>query len=108
MCTPARVSFVDIHRPRERHARENVHRVWRPPRSTLEILHPNAVPAVLEHVVRLGPRVRLELLASAGRTPLEVEISADMYSSLGVNAGDTLHIAPRRARVFPIAAAKAA
>ncbi|QJR11623.1 Sulfate/thiosulfate import ATP-binding protein CysA [Usitatibacter rugosus] len=70
--------------------------------------HPGAVEAVLEHVVRLGPRVRLELLASAGNTPLEVELSADTFSSLGVNAGDTLHIAPRRARVFPIDDAKAA
>jgi sulfate transport system ATP-binding protein len=74
----------------------------------VERSHPNAVQAVLEHVVRLGPRVRLELLASTDRTPLEVEVSADMYSSLGVNAGDTLHIAPRRARVFPLADAKAA
>jgi hypothetical protein len=52
--------------------------------------------------------VRLELLARADKTPLEVEISADMYSSLGVKAGETLHIAPRRARVFPIDDAKAA
>ena len=74
----------------------------------VEPTHPNAVQAELEHVVRLGPRVRLELLASADRTPLEVEISADMFTSLGVKAGDTLHIAPRRARVFPIDTAKAA
>ena len=70
--------------------------------------HPNAVEAVLEHVVRLGPRVRLELLATADQTPLEVEISADTFTTLGVNSGDTLHIAPRRARVFPIDDAKAA
>jgi len=63
--------------------------------------HPGAVEAVLEHVVRLGPRVRLELAAKSG-TPLEVELSADTYTSLGVNIGETLHVAPRRARIFPL------
>ena len=52
--------------------------------------------------------MRLELLARTDKAPLEVEIPADMYSSLGVASGETLHIAPRRARVFPIDSAKAA
>ncbi|QJR15603.1 sulfate/molybdate ABC transporter ATP-binding protein [Usitatibacter palustris] len=70
--------------------------------------HPNAVQALLEHVVRLGPRVRLELLATAGNTPLEVELTADAFASLNIKAGDTLHVVPRSARVFPIADARAA
>jgi sulfate transport system ATP-binding protein len=62
--------------------------------------HPNAYETVLEHVVRLGPRVRLELAGKADQTQLEVELPADEFTALALAVGDTLHVAPRRARVF--------
>jgi sulfate transport system ATP-binding protein len=62
--------------------------------------HPQALEAVLEHVVRLGPRVRLELAARSDQAPLEVELAAEDYRALGVAPGQAVHIAPRRSRVF--------
>jgi sulfate transport system ATP-binding protein len=69
--------------------------------------HPNAFAAVLEHVVRLGPRVRLEL-AGADGTALEVELPADEFAALRVATGETLHVAPRRSRVFGAPTVRAA
>lgn len=62
--------------------------------------HPNAYETVLEHVVRLGPRVRLELAGKSDQTQLEVELPADEFAALALALGDTVHVAPRRARVF--------
>ena len=62
--------------------------------------HPHALEAVLEHVVRLGPRVRLELAARNDRAPLEVELRAEDFAALGLSPGQSLHIAARRSRVF--------
>jgi sulfate transport system ATP-binding protein len=70
------------------------------------------VEARLEHVVRFGPTVRLELLRTLDGTELEVELPSEQYQGLALRVGETVHLAPRRARVFsvpaPAPAAKAA
>jgi sulfate/thiosulfate transport system ATP-binding protein len=59
-----------------------------------------SIEAVLEHVVRLGPRVRLELTGRADHEALEVELAAAAFAALGVAPGDTVHVAPRRGQIF--------
>jgi sulfate transport system ATP-binding protein len=59
-----------------------------------------ALAATLEHTVRLGPNVRLELARHGDGAPLEAEISRARYDELGLETGQVVYVAPSRARVF--------
>ncbi len=66
--------------------------------------------AKLERAVLIGPLARLELLradGSGGDELVEAHLSVDEYVRLGAQAGDTLVLTPRQARVFVDSAAAA-
>jgi sulfate transport system ATP-binding protein len=50
--------------------------------------------------------VRLELRAPAQARPVEVELDVRESEALALAPGDTVHLAPRRVRVFPASAAE--
>ncbi len=59
-----------------------------------------AFSAKVEHVVKLGSTVRLELSDLADGKALEVELARERFDELDVAMGSTIHLAARRARVF--------
>ena len=59
-----------------------------------------AFEARVEHVVKLGSTVRIELVDVADGEPLEVELPRERFDELSVAVGSNLHLAVRRARVF--------
>ena len=59
-----------------------------------------AFTAKVEHVVKLGSTVRLELSDVADGKALEVELPRERFDELHVAVGSTIHLAARRARVF--------
>ena len=56
--------------------------------------------ARLEHTVKIGPVVRLELTRPENGDPVEVELPRQKYAQLALKTGDFVNIKPRRARVF--------
>jgi sulfate transport system ATP-binding protein len=59
-----------------------------------------AFSAEVEHIVKLGSTVRLELCDLASDRLLEVELPRERFDELDVAVGSTIHLAARRARVF--------
>ena len=59
-----------------------------------------AFTATIEHVVKLGSTVRLELVDTASGQPLEAELPREQFDELGLKSDSKLHLAVRRARVF--------
>jgi sulfate transport system ATP-binding protein len=66
-----------------------------------------AFTATVEHIVKLGSTVRLELLDANGGGPLEVELPRERFDEQPVEVGATVYLALRRARVFVDPAANA-
>ena len=64
-----------------------------------------AFSAKVEHVVKLGSTVRLELSDQQGGKPLEVELPRERFDEHAIGVGSIVHLAARRARVFLDAAA---
>jgi sulfate transport system ATP-binding protein len=60
---------------------------------------PGRLPATVVHAHPAGGVARVHLAAGDG-TPLSAEVSPERYRELGLKAGDTVYLAPRRARVF--------
>jgi sulfate transport system ATP-binding protein len=60
---------------------------------------PGQLPVRVLHAHPAGAVARVYLAAGDGTT-LSVEISPDRYRELALKAGDTVYVAPRRARVF--------
>jgi sulfate transport system ATP-binding protein len=64
------------------------------------------IAAKLERALLIGPLARLELQpldapTTPGHDPLiEAQLSAEHYASLGLKEGDTVLVAPKKARVF--------
>ncbi|MDB5863463.1 MAG: sulfate transporter, ATPase subunit [Betaproteobacteria bacterium] len=56
--------------------------------------------ATLNHTVKLGPVVRLELTRRDGGEPVEVELPRPKFAQLDLVPGGLVHLKPRRARVF--------
>jgi sulfate transport system ATP-binding protein len=65
-----------------------------------------AFTARVEHIVKLGSTVRLELIDANGSGPLEVELPRERFDEHPVEEGATIHLALRRARVFVDAVGK--
>ena len=61
---------------------------------------PAAVAARIDHVIKLGPTVRLELSDAETGDYLEIEVARDRYAALDVTVGQTVYLAPRRGKVF--------
>ncbi len=59
-----------------------------------------AFSAKVEHVVKLGSTVRLELSDTADGKALEVELPREQFDERDVAVGSIVHLAARRARVF--------
>jgi sulfate transport system ATP-binding protein len=59
-----------------------------------------AVEAVVKHVHAVGPIVRLDLQRSGASGDLEIEIPRDRYEELGVHAGATVYVTPRKVQVY--------
>ena len=59
-----------------------------------------AATAKLEHVVKLGPNVRLELNDCSNGQLIQVEMSRNDFDELNIYNGQILHLAPKRAKVF--------
>jgi sulfate transport system ATP-binding protein len=56
--------------------------------------------ATLNHTVKLGPVVRLELTRHESGEAVEVELSRPKFAQLELKTGSVVHLKPRRARVF--------
>jgi sulfate transport system ATP-binding protein len=65
-----------------------------------------AFTAKVEHIVKLGSTVRLELIDVNDGRPLEVELPRERFDEHPVAVDATVHLALRRARVFVDPAAK--
>jgi sulfate transport system ATP-binding protein len=65
-----------------------------------------AFTATVEHVVKLGSTVRLELADAVDGKPLEAELPRERFDELHVGVGSKIHLAAKRARVFIDGAAK--
>jgi len=61
---------------------------------------PGSFAARVERVVTLGSAVRVELKAPPYGDRLEAELDPRRVQSLGLKAGDQVHLSPRRVRVF--------
>jgi sulfate transport system ATP-binding protein len=61
--------------------------------------HP-VIPAVIRHVMPVGPVVRLQLEAP-GAVGIEAELSGERYRELALRVGETVFVRPRAVRVFP-------
>ncbi|HET9552663.1 MAG TPA: TOBE-like domain-containing protein [Anaeromyxobacteraceae bacterium] len=57
-------------------------------------------PAQVERVVTLGAAVRVELIAPGYSDRIEAELDLPRSRTLGLQAGDQVHLSPRRVRVF--------
>jgi len=58
------------------------------------------IEATVEHIVTVGPTVRLELLRKDNGEPLDAELSREQYEELQLRTGEGVHVKPRRLQVF--------
>jgi sulfate transport system ATP-binding protein len=64
---------------------------------------PNGVASLRARVDRINPAgsvARVFLMATDFNFGLNVEISPERYNELGLKAGDTVYVSPRKVRVF--------
>jgi sulfate transport system ATP-binding protein len=67
---------------------------------------PGSFAATVDRLVPLGAAVRVELTAPGHDRPVEVELDLGRSEALALAPGDTVHLSPRRVRVFPAAEAE--
>ena len=60
----------------------------------------NSLAARVIHVNPTGARTKVELRALEGDQLINAELSAEQFAELGIKSGDTVHVSPRRVRVF--------
>jgi sulfate transport system ATP-binding protein len=58
------------------------------------------VEALVRHVSAVGPIVRLELERLDTGEPIEAELTRARFAELALTAGETVHVKPRKLRVF--------
>ncbi len=63
--------------------------------------------ARVERLVPLGAALRVELSAARDGRPVEVELDLRKSEALALAPGDSVHLSPRRVRVFPVSDAEA-
>jgi sulfate transport system ATP-binding protein len=57
--------------------------------------------ARVERLVPLGAAVRVELVDTREGKPVEVELDQRQHAALSLTPGESVHLSPRRVRVFP-------
>jgi sulfate transport system ATP-binding protein len=65
--------------------------------------HPNggsSLAAKVLHVNPTGSRTKVELRALDSDQLISAEITAERYAELELKSGETVHVSPRRVRVF--------
>jgi len=62
---------------------------------------PGSFPARVLRLIPLGAAIRIELSAPGHERPVEVELDLRKSEALALAPGDTVHVSPRRVRVFP-------
>lgn len=68
-----------------------------------EPLQDASIPATVEHISRLGSMARIELRQLGNDAPfIEVEVTRDRLTTLGLQKGLHVYLVPRRIRVFPV------
>ena len=94
---------VEVPYPEYSHAEERPVSLYvRPHEVDLEPVADGAAgwPARVLHVNPAGAVVRIHLLAVREDVVVNVQMATDRWSALGLGPGDTVHVAPRRVRVF--------
>jgi sulfate transport system ATP-binding protein len=60
-----------------------------------------AIEALVRHVRRYGPMVRLEMDRVEDGQLIEAEVSRHRFEELALSRGDKVYVSPRSARIFP-------
>ena len=63
-------------------------------------LDATAIGAVVRHIQKLGPAVRVTLALESSGELLEAELTRDTFQSLGLQQGEAVFVRPRQVRVF--------
>lgn len=61
---------------------------------------PDSMFAIVTRINRTGASVKVALVAQEGQLPLDVEITRERDTELGLKVGDTIWVFPRQIRVF--------
>jgi len=67
-----------------------------------------SLAALVDHAIKIGPVVRLEVSRRDTGENLEVELPRDRFDRLGVETGTVVWLRPRRSRFFPQSASQEA
>jgi sulfate/thiosulfate transport system ATP-binding protein len=59
-----------------------------------------ALKAVIRHIQKLGPSVRITLAIDDNGEFIEAELTRDVFQSLGLQHGESVFVRPRQVRVF--------
>jgi sulfate transport system ATP-binding protein len=68
----------------------------------VDVARNDTFEAEVDHVIRLGPTVRIELTTTATQQPIEVEMNRERFAELSLERKQRVFLAPRRARIFPV------
>ena len=60
----------------------------------------SALKAVIKHIQKLGPAVRVTLAMDANGEFIEAELTRDVFQTLGLRQGESVFVRPRQVRVF--------
>jgi len=63
-------------------------------------LNETAISAVIRHIQKLGPSVRVTLALEDSGKLLEAELTRDTFQELGLQQGEAVYVRPRQVRVF--------
>ncbi|MEI6208512.1 MAG: sulfate ABC transporter ATP-binding protein [Desulfuromonadales bacterium] len=65
------------------------------------VIHDNtSIKAVIRHILKLGPSVRISLAIEGSEEFIEAELTRDKYQNLGLQLGEQVFVRPRQVRVF--------
>ncbi len=63
-------------------------------------LDDTSIKAVIKHILKLGPSVRISLAAEGNSEFIEAELTRDKFQYLGLKQGEQVYVRPRQVRVF--------
>lgn len=99
----ALVPGLEVAYPEYPHLEEKVADVYVRPHELVIERHKNgatSIEATVLHINAAGARARVELRARDSEQVITAEIPAERFAELDLKAGDTVHVSPRRVRVF--------
>ncbi|MEI6306866.1 MAG: TOBE-like domain-containing protein, partial [Deltaproteobacteria bacterium] len=59
-----------------------------------------SIKAVIRHILKLGPSVRISLVIEGSTEFIEAELTRDKFQNLGFQQGEQVYVRPRQVRVF--------